>query len=91
MSPCILAGSKTPSVPRPPEESSSSTSSEEDEEDEGEDIALPKRTVPQRPERSLLRPPKTLGTTMFDRLESMYGQKIKKMLDVQYRSVQFDP
>ncbi|KAF8504182.1 P-loop containing nucleoside triphosphate hydrolase protein [Hysterangium stoloniferum] len=35
--------------------------------------------------KSLLRPPKTLGTTMFERLELMYGQKIKRMLDVQYR------
>jgi DNA polymerase alpha-associated DNA helicase A len=37
--------------------------------------------------KSLLRPPKTLGTTMFDRLETMYGKEIKCMLDVQYRSV----
>ncbi|KAF8579998.1 P-loop containing nucleoside triphosphate hydrolase protein [Ramaria rubella] len=35
--------------------------------------------------RSLLRPPKTLGTTLFDRLETMYNAKIKRMLVVQYR------
>ena len=33
----------------------------------------------------LLRPPKSLETTMFDRLETMYGGRIKRMLDVQYR------
>ncbi|KAF8506254.1 AAA domain-containing protein [Gautieria morchelliformis] len=35
--------------------------------------------------RSLLRPPKSLATTMFDRLETMYGGAVKRMLDVQYR------
>ncbi|KAJ3973634.1 AAA domain-containing protein [Lentinula raphanica] len=33
----------------------------------------------------VLRPPRTLETTLFDRLESMYGPGIKRMLDVQYR------
>lgn len=32
-----------------------------------------------------LRPPRTLETTMFDRLEKMYGPGIKRMLNVQYR------
>jgi DNA polymerase alpha-associated DNA helicase A len=32
-----------------------------------------------------LRPPRTLETTLFDRLESMYGPSIKRMLTVQYR------
>jgi DNA polymerase alpha-associated DNA helicase A len=32
-----------------------------------------------------LRPPRTLETTMFARLESMYGPNIKRMLTVQYR------
>ncbi|EMD37094.1 hypothetical protein CERSUDRAFT_155577 [Gelatoporia subvermispora B] len=36
-----------------------------------------------RPQR--LRPPKTLETTLFDRLENMYGPGIKRMLNVQYR------
>lgn len=36
--------------------------------------------------RSLL-PPRTLETTMFDRLEKMYGPDIKRMLNVQYRFV----
>ena len=33
-----------------------------------------------------LRPPRTLETTLFDRLEKMYGAGIKRMLKVQYRS-----
>jgi DNA polymerase alpha-associated DNA helicase A len=36
---------------------------------------------------SLLRPPKSLNTTLFDRLEAMYGSAIKRMLNVQYRFV----
>ncbi|PPR00946.1 hypothetical protein CVT24_000253 [Panaeolus cyanescens] len=30
-------------------------------------------------------PPRTLETTLFDRLEKMYGASIKRMLEVQYR------
>lgn len=33
----------------------------------------------------MLRPPKTLETTLFDRLEKMYGSYIKRMLEIQYR------
>ncbi|KAJ7507151.1 AAA domain-containing protein [Mycena galericulata] len=33
----------------------------------------------------VLRPPRTLETTLFDRLENMYGSSIKRMLQVQYR------
>jgi DNA polymerase alpha-associated DNA helicase A len=36
---------------------------------------------------TVLRPPRTLETTLFDRLEKMYGPSIKRMLNVQYRSV----
>lgn len=32
-----------------------------------------------------LRPPRSLETTLFDRLEKMYGPGIKRMLNVQYR------
>lgn len=35
--------------------------------------------------KTLLVPPKTLETTLFDRLENMYGSGVKRMLDVQYR------
>ena len=33
----------------------------------------------------VLVPPRTLETTLFDRLERMYGTSIKKMLEIQYR------
>lgn len=33
----------------------------------------------------VLVPPRTLETTLFDRLEKMYGTSIKKMLEIQYR------
>ncbi|KAI0080422.1 P-loop containing nucleoside triphosphate hydrolase protein [Panus rudis PR-1116 ss-1] len=36
-------------------------------------------------ERGVLRPPRTLETTLFDRLEKMYGPGIKRLLNVQYR------
>ncbi|WRT66637.1 uncharacterized protein IL334_003596 [Kwoniella shivajii] len=35
--------------------------------------------------RSALRPPKTLETTLFERLEHLYGDGIKRVLQVQYR------
>ncbi|KAJ3746523.1 AAA domain-containing protein [Lentinula detonsa] len=42
---------------------------------------------PHKPRSStpVLRPSRTLETTLFDRLESMYGPEIKRMLNVQYR------
>ncbi|KAG6914845.1 hypothetical protein DXG01_014977 [Tephrocybe rancida] len=45
----------------------------------------PATSVPPRAVRSLLRPPRTLETTLFDRLEDMYGNSIKRMLTIQYR------
>ncbi|KAJ7130315.1 AAA domain-containing protein [Mycena epipterygia] len=44
-----------------------------------EKSAVPKKRVP------ILRSPRTLETTLFDRLEKMYGSSIKRMLQVQYR------
>ena len=35
--------------------------------------------------RGVLEPPRTLETTLFDRLEKMYGPGIKRLLNVQYR------
>lgn len=35
--------------------------------------------------RPSLEPPRTLETTLFERLEKMYGARIKRMLTVQYR------
>lgn len=36
-------------------------------------------------EKTTLRPPRTLETTLFDRLERLYGAGIKRVLKVQYR------
>jgi DNA polymerase alpha-associated DNA helicase A len=36
-------------------------------------------------ETLVLVPPRTLETTLFDRLEKMYGTSIKRMLEIQYR------
>ena len=38
-------------------------------------------------DRPRLKPPRTLETTLFDRLEKLYGTGIKRVLQVQYRSV----
>ncbi|WVW84202.1 hypothetical protein I302_106232 [Kwoniella bestiolae CBS 10118] len=35
--------------------------------------------------RTTLKPPKTLETTLFERLESLYGEGIKRVLKIQYR------
>lgn len=47
------------------------------------------KTVHVKPKSTGLRPPRTLETTLFDRLEKMYGASIKRMLKVQYRLVVF--
>ena len=39
--------------------------------------------------RGVLKPPRTLETTLFDRLERMYGPGIKRLLNVQYRCVNY--
>lgn len=36
-------------------------------------------------DRPSLRPPRTLETTLFDRLERLYGNGIKRVLTTQYR------
>ncbi|KAJ3719124.1 AAA domain-containing protein [Lentinula guzmanii] len=43
------------------------------------------KTHKPRSSTPVLRPSRTLETTLFDRLESMYGPDIKRMLNVQYR------
>lgn len=42
-------------------------------------------------ERPQLKPPRTLESTLFDRLERLYGSGIKRVLQVQYRSALFLP
>ena len=43
------------------------------------------QTVVKALRRGPLEPPRTLETTLFDRLEKMYGPGIKRLLNVQYR------
>ncbi|KZT22299.1 P-loop containing nucleoside triphosphate hydrolase protein [Neolentinus lepideus HHB14362 ss-1] len=90
--------SQTKDVIEPPqpvaddgEQSSESSQSEDPDSDaedgnEKQDMPAPK-TVTKSKIKSLkgLRPPRSLETTLFDRLEKMYGPGIKRMLDVQYR------
>jgi DNA polymerase alpha-associated DNA helicase A len=61
----------------------------EDDDDRSEDKQLANgldKVVKLGPaERPRLRRPRTLETTLFDRLEKMYGPGIKRMLTVQYR------
>ena len=69
-------------------------SEEEQESDvEGEEAQtpepLPSKLKPLTTRRIELMPPRTLETTLFDRLEKMYGPTIKRMLKVQYRFVFF--
>ncbi|KAG1737470.1 AAA domain-containing protein [Suillus paluster] len=45
----------------------------------------PKKIQKKGNQRTGLRPPRTLETTLFDRLEKMYGSDIKRLLNVQYR------
>ena len=65
-------------------------------EDEGDteltaDPEEPLKSTPRDPRKAgskaVLRPPRTLETTLFERLEKMYGPGIKRMLTVQYRFV----
>jgi DNA polymerase alpha-associated DNA helicase A len=44
-------------------------------------------SISSRPLVPKLVPPRTLETTLFDRLEKMYGASIKQMLEIQYRYV----
>ncbi len=66
------------------------------DEDEGDpelaaDPEEPLGSTPRNPRKAgskaVLRPPRTLETTLFERLEKMYGPGIKRMLTVQYRFV----
>jgi len=45
----------------------------------------PKKAQKKAKKRTGLRPPRTLETTLFDRLERMYGPDIKRLLNIQYR------
>lgn len=70
------------------DEDSSSDSSRTDDSanlgDQGLAQATGSLSLHSRPSIKLT-PPRTLETTLFDRLEGMYGASIKRMLEVQYR------
>ena len=61
---------------------SESSSSEGDLPDGVAEKSIPSQSLVPK-----LVPPRTLQTTLFDRLEKMYGSRIKKMLEIQYRYV----
>ena len=75
------------------DEESSSSDSEASDGQQEEETAPPTTTerppkaskLPQVKKKRGLRPPRSLETTLFDRLETMYGPSIKRMLNVQYR------
>lgn len=60
---------------------SGSSSNEDDLPDRATQMSISSRLLPK------LVPPRTLETTLFDRLEKMYGASIKQMLKIQYRYV----
>ncbi|KAF8208137.1 AAA domain-containing protein [Mycena galopus ATCC 62051] len=70
-------------------ESSSSSETETEPSDKPKparkEKAPPQQKVKPKDHVPVLRPPRTLETTLFDRLEKMYGSNIKRMLQVQYR------
>ena len=67
----------------PSEEDDDGTGSDAEEEIEKELEETSPQSNTSRPVE--LRPPRTLETTLFDRLETMYGTSIKRLLQVQYR------
>jgi DNA polymerase alpha-associated DNA helicase A len=85
---------ETVGVCAPPASSTSSGNSTEGSDSSDDEIASqsdpPKSTKDtKRAKRTglALRQPRTLETTLFDRLEKMHGSHIKRMLTVQYRCV----
>ncbi|KAI0780930.1 P-loop containing nucleoside triphosphate hydrolase protein [Trametes elegans] len=87
-----VAADKATSAPEPtPDDNEEVSGSSGDEGDPGiaSDPEAPSKTAPKDPRKTgtqaVLRPPRTLETTLFERLEKMYGPGIKRMLTVQYR------
>lgn len=68
--------------------SDSDSSKVDDEGDNEVNLQEPKQPVVKKSKAvktRALRPPRSLETTLFERLEKMYGSGIKRMLNVQYR------
>lgn len=78
-----IEDSKSPSTP--------DSGTEEESAGNGSDDDAKSETVvannEPRSKMPILRPSRSLETTLFDRLESMYGSGIKRMLNIQYRCV----
>jgi DNA polymerase alpha-associated DNA helicase A len=78
-----------------PAEIDNSSDSEKSSGSEAEVVSIKEEKVktsePKPKGVPILRPPRTLETTLFDRLEKMYGSNIKRMLEVQYRFAYFFP
>jgi DNA polymerase alpha-associated DNA helicase A len=64
------------------EDDDGTSSDTEEEVDNKPEVSSPQSKTNRTVE---LHPPRTLETTLFDRLEKMYGPSIKRMLQVQYR------
>ncbi|KAI9064437.1 P-loop containing nucleoside triphosphate hydrolase protein [Trametes sanguinea] len=84
------APAATDSADTPPDaEGSESTEEEEGDPEIAADPEESLKAAPRDPRKpgsqAILRPPRTLETTLFERLEKMYGPGIKRMLTVQYR------
>ncbi len=62
-----------------------SDSEETNSNSEKEEPAQTPVVASKAPKMPTLKPPRTLETTLFDRLEKMYGPNVKRMLQVQYR------
>ncbi|KAF9450011.1 P-loop containing nucleoside triphosphate hydrolase protein [Macrolepiota fuliginosa MF-IS2] len=71
-----------PSNPIKNNEESPSSGSGNSSEVSGDEMMEAELPTSKKP---VLQPPRTLETTLFDRLEQMYGSRIKRMLEIQYR------
>ncbi|KAF8153052.1 P-loop containing nucleoside triphosphate hydrolase protein [Crassisporium funariophilum] len=75
---------RPPAAKSPPSANLDETSESSPDSDDGLAAKVATISVISRPVPKLV-PPRTLETTLFDRLEKMYGVGIKRMLEVQYR------
>jgi DNA polymerase alpha-associated DNA helicase A len=92
---CHSQGSTKPTAPslKGPRDTDSSQARASDEDSDSETSSseggladeVAQISVSSRPLAPKLIPPRTLETTLFDRLEKMHGTSIKRMLAIQYR------
>ncbi|KAI5829521.1 P-loop containing nucleoside triphosphate hydrolase protein [Schizophyllum commune Tattone D] len=86
----VEIGAEEPPTSESEEDETDAGMADDTEEAEADTPAVPAEPAPkaqpkQRTRTPILRPPRTLETTLFDRLEKMHGPSIKRMLKVQYR------